>query len=312
MNVGEAAEYGVYFDDTDYDYMQHLRPVGITADAILLEAPSKSNSKGKAQEIVSLPDESLPSQKELSLAAARDAMQSIPSELAGFNPNLDQHLRQTLEALDDDAFVENNDQAGEEALDDIFEELLRGGRRQEGEGGEWDKWEFREEGINERSTATASKQAEDVGDDLISRVAAFKKVQGDAPTELSGDENDPECSEGGDTIGNLPSLPPIPVVGGKRRRMGAHSDASGFSMSSSSVFRSDGLRGLDAQFDRVGRDLQLDHGTLTSNICARWSYCITQMRIYKIPKMMMEFAHPEITLKTIPMKLPNSSTPVRI
>src|SRR2546423_6507670 len=24
-NEGEAAEYGIYFDDTDYDYMQHLR-----------------------------------------------------------------------------------------------------------------------------------------------------------------------------------------------------------------------------------------------------------------------------------------------
>jgi len=53
-NKGEAAEYGIYFDDTEYDYMQHLRCVGEAPDAVLLEAPSKSkdNWKGKAKEMV--------------------------------------------------------------------------------------------------------------------------------------------------------------------------------------------------------------------------------------------------------------------
>jgi protein LTV1 len=50
-NEGEAAEYGIFFDDTEYDYMQHLRPVGEAADAVLLEAPSK-DKKGKAKELV--------------------------------------------------------------------------------------------------------------------------------------------------------------------------------------------------------------------------------------------------------------------
>ncbi|KAH7334458.1 Low temperature viability protein-domain-containing protein [Rhizoctonia solani] len=246
-NVGEAAEYGVYFDDTDYDYMQHLRPVGMTADAILLEAPDKSKGKGKNKEIVTLPGESLPSQKELSLAAARDAMQSIPTELAGFNPDLDQHLRQTLEALDDDAFVGNNDHPGEEQLEDLFGELLGGGERDDREKGEWDEWEFREEGIEPHATITPS-ESQNIGNDLASRVAAFKKAQ--ALGGLS-DEGEPEDSEGGDTIGKLPSLPPMSVIGGKKRRKGAGSDASGFSMSSSSMFRNEGLRGLDAQFDRM-------------------------------------------------------------
>src|ERR1700694_5920944 len=52
QNEGEAAEYGIFFDDTEYDYMQHLRPVGEAADAVLLEAPSKDKGKGKAKEIV--------------------------------------------------------------------------------------------------------------------------------------------------------------------------------------------------------------------------------------------------------------------
>ncbi|CAE6390415.1 unnamed protein product [Rhizoctonia solani] len=242
-NIGEAAEHGVYFDDTDYDYMQHLRPIGMTADAILLEAPNKS--KGKGKDIVVLPGESLPSQKELSLAAARNAMQSVPSELAGFNPNLDQHLRQTLEALDDDAFVGNDDRSAEKELDDLFGELLVGGEREEAEEGEWDEWEFREEGVEQDTAPRTIDQPEHAEDDLVSRVAAFKKAQALALDELDED------SEGGDTIGKLPSLPPISVVGGKRRRKGVGSDASGFSMSSSSIFRNEGLRGLDAQFDRM-------------------------------------------------------------
>ena len=51
-NEGEAAEYGIFFDDTEYDYMQHLRTVGEAPDAILLQAPSKHESKGKSKEIV--------------------------------------------------------------------------------------------------------------------------------------------------------------------------------------------------------------------------------------------------------------------
>ena len=52
-NEGEAAEYGVYFDDTEYDYMQHLRSVGDDPGAILLEAPGQKNKgKKKAQEIL--------------------------------------------------------------------------------------------------------------------------------------------------------------------------------------------------------------------------------------------------------------------
>jgi protein LTV1 len=52
-NEGEAAEYGIFFDDTEYDYMQHLRNVGEAPDAILLEAPgSKDRGKGKAKEII--------------------------------------------------------------------------------------------------------------------------------------------------------------------------------------------------------------------------------------------------------------------
>ena len=52
-NEGEAAQYGIYFDDTKYDYMQHLRSVGEAPDAVLLAAPaSKSKGKAVAKEVV--------------------------------------------------------------------------------------------------------------------------------------------------------------------------------------------------------------------------------------------------------------------
>jgi len=46
-NEGEAAEYGIYFDDTEYDYMQHLRTIGEAPEAVLLEAPTKGKEKSK-------------------------------------------------------------------------------------------------------------------------------------------------------------------------------------------------------------------------------------------------------------------------
>ena len=53
QNEGEAAEYGIFFDDTEYDYMQHLRAVGEQPDAVLLEAPGqRDKGKGKSKEIV--------------------------------------------------------------------------------------------------------------------------------------------------------------------------------------------------------------------------------------------------------------------
>ena len=37
-NEGEAANYGIYFDDTEYDYMQHMREVGVSSEAVFVEA----------------------------------------------------------------------------------------------------------------------------------------------------------------------------------------------------------------------------------------------------------------------------------
>lgn len=250
-NIGEAPLYGVYFDDTEYDYMQHLRTAGVQeagVESILIEAPSSSKAKAKARAkepitLVDLPPDILPSTVEIS--RNYEAQQAVPSSIAGFQPDMDPHLRQVLEALEDDAFVDDD------LEDDFFGELVQEGERVSDEDIDF---EFREEGIPDGedegvqlrpdNDKVGSGRGEDGEDDSWeARFARFQAAQKHAPPGVLSDTD----SEGGDTVGALPELS---VIGGKRRRKGA-SDASGYSMSSSSMFRNEGLTTLDERFDQV-------------------------------------------------------------
>lgn len=146
-NEGEAAEHGVYFDDTEYDYMQHIRDLDAgtgSGESYFVEAVTKrKEGKGKAkmsledalraasiQEDQSetgasqttssqlLDDESLPS-KYLKKSTYQD-QQDIPDALAGFQPDMDPRLREVLEALDDEAYVDDEE--------DFFGKITQGGR----------------------------------------------------------------------------------------------------------------------------------------------------------------------------------------
>ena len=241
-NIGEAALYGVYYDDTDYDYMQHLRPVGLQEDGVesmLIEAPVKGKGKGKAKapvELLDLPPDVLPSTAEI--PRNYESQQSIPSSIAGFQPDLDPHLRQALEALEDDAFVDDS------LEDDFFGELVAEGELAPDEHLEF---EFREEGLEDMRHSEGHRQHEDEEDEegWEARFAKFKKAQKDTPP-LDASEID-GYSESGDTVGTLPQFS---VIGGKKRRKDT-SDASGYSMSSSSMFRNEGLTMLDERFEEV-------------------------------------------------------------
>ncbi|TDL28186.1 Low temperature viability protein [Rickenella mellea] len=241
-NIGEASLFGVYYDDTEYDYMQHLRTVGLQEDgveSVLLEAPAPQKSKvGKKKEIdflTDLPPEALPSTSEL--PRDYDAHQAIPTELSGLQPDMDPHLRQVLEALEDDAFVD------EDLEEDFFGELVKDGEKN---AGDEISFPFREEGFSE-----GSEDINEVGNDKSweNQFALFKRHQ-----ELQREMSDDGQSEEVDTIGDLPDRP---VVGGKRRKKG-RSDASGYSMSSSSMFRNEGLTLLDERFDKVEKEYAED------------------------------------------------------
>ncbi|KAF4611400.1 hypothetical protein D9613_004171 [Agrocybe pediades] len=238
QNIGEASLYGVYFDDTEYDYMRHLRAVGVQEDgveSVLIEAPSTSQKKQSKRktgiELLDLPDGVLASTSEL--PRTYESQQAIPESIAGFQPDLDAHLRQVLEALEDDAFVEDD------LEDDFFAEIVADGER--GSDEEFD-FEFQEDGVDPEP-----KDPEDDGEETSweKRFADFKKSQ----KESEGGSDDGYASEGGDTVGTLPA---ISVIGGKgkRRRKGT-SEASGYSMSSSSMYRNEALQTLDERFDQM-------------------------------------------------------------
>lgn len=92
------------------------------------------------------------------------------------------------------------------------------------------------EGIQQHGTDDAERDEEN----WEARFAKFKRAQ-KAASDIDG------YSEGGDTVGTLPQFS---VLGGKKRRKGS-SDASGYSMSSSSMFRNEGLTMLDERFEEV-------------------------------------------------------------
>lgn len=237
--VGEAALYGVYYNDSEYDYMQHLRPVGVQedgVDSVLIEAPSISK-KGKAADkkaspiLRDLPQGVLPSSSEL--PRNYESQQAVPDSISGFQPDLDPHLRQALEALEDDAFVEDD------LHDDFFGTLVQDGER----GSDDEEFPFFEDGDADHDVSTGQSAGSDDAS-WETRFARFKENQAStSPTSDYGDEN----SEGGDTVSGLPA---ISVLGGKKRRKGS-SEASGYSMSSSSISRTDALQTLDEQFDQV-------------------------------------------------------------
>jgi protein LTV1 len=257
--------------------MQHLRDVGKVeegVESILIEAPTSSRKgKDKAKdplELKKLLSEALPSETELSREQVYDAKGSIPADLEGLQPDMDPHLRQTLEALEDDAFVEDG------LEEDFFAELVRTGEADDGEEGE--AFEFAEYGLpdrDEEETTESGTGQEDEDEGWEARFARFKKTHEAKTREGPSGEcmTSDMQSEGGDTVGRLPT---ISVIGGKKRRKGA-SDASGYSMSSSSMFRNDRLSLLDEHFDQVRLHFMRCF-QLYIMCCCRWIRAMTPTR----------------------------------
>lgn len=230
-NIGEAAIYGIYYDDTEYDYMQHLRPVGIQeegVESVLIEAPQSTTAKRRGgKTIMDLPADVFPSVHEL--PRTYESQQAIPESIAGFQPDMDPHLRQTLEALEDSAFVDD------ELDDEFFGELVREGERD-------DKYttDYEYEDDPEMQFVPCDNPESETWEEQF---AHFKR----AVVHQDDNSDDEVETEYADTVSDLPH---IRVIGGKKRRKGT-SVASGYSMSSSSMHRNQGLQMLDEQFDQV-------------------------------------------------------------
>jgi len=212
--VGQAALHGVYFDDTKYDYLQHLKPIGESeGEAVFIEASKKEKKKGGNFEFkkiednndvlsskknrkvkISLPEEVLPSKEELPIGLLNQS--AIPEDIKGFQPDMDPKLRETLEALEDNAYLDND-------LDDNFLAALNAEEDEE----------FYEE-----------EEDFDEGEEDGNWESEFKKFRESVNRIKENEEDD------------------------KKSRTTA-----GYSMTSSIMFRNDKLRLLDEQFEKISK-----------------------------------------------------------
>ncbi|GAA5880368.1 hypothetical protein JCM3774_006738 [Rhodotorula dairenensis] len=281
---GDAAAYGIFYDDADdYDYLQHLRPVGgdgetkagAVGDAFFVEAPdSKNHQKGKQKkdknalagfelseaalarheaaqagrparlEPFEMPEDVLPSHPLDEVSYAELTTSRV--ETAGLRPELDPSIREVLEALDDDAYAE-----GEEDDEDAFwDGVLSGGQVGGVEEQEWEEDDDDQEvpTLVAHGVEKLAIRDDEEEDGTWAAVKQFKAATGGANNVGSDDEDD-FASEGGDTIADLRST----LAKTKRplRKASGSAMGSAFSMSSSSMFRNDGLRTLDDRFDQI-------------------------------------------------------------
>ncbi|EPY53257.1 ribosome biogenesis protein Ltv1 [Schizosaccharomyces cryophilus OY26] len=247
-NEGEAAAYGIFFDDTEYDYMQHLRGTG-NQDATWIAAPSagKGNGQKKKDEVVikeeepsGLPEEVLPSKTEIE--ASYQNQQSVPDAISGFQPDMDPRLREVLELLEHSDMEDEEDASTEANLDDEFENLITSGKVDEDEFYEQQLEEEQEQGYNEQAALAAGKSEWEIEFDK------FKLEQKKQPQAASSDGTFSEDDEEEERRDEVPDL--VSTQKSKPRRKAKTAQSSG-SMSSSALFRNEGLSFLDDRFDKV-------------------------------------------------------------
>jgi protein LTV1 len=259
-NEGEAANHGVYFDDTEYDYMQHMRDLGSgsgeayfvesqtpkTKEKQTLEDALKNVSLEGRAEFAVLDEEILPS-KNLHRVTYQ-AQQNIPDVLAGFKPDMDPRLREVLEALEDDAYVDDDEEVfcqltkdKEEVDDEVFEQEIWGEEQDGWESEDTAKpvSEYKDDSVP--SIGEASGEREDHEDkDWLVDFEKFKKDQKSKTATIAPSNSD-----------LLSSILSNTTNGGRRKkRKGALTSRSGYSMTSSSLLRTEGLTDLDSRFER--------------------------------------------------------------
>jgi protein LTV1 len=302
-NEGEAANYGVYYDDTSYDYMQHLREVsegsGETHFVDAVPVLVQGKGKGKMMKLEdALREVSLDEQDAKSSVGPGNAiddgfssfststrprtyqdMQDVPDEIAGFQPDMDSRLREVLEALDDDAYVDDQDE------EDVFGVLTQGGQGAEVD---LDEFEAMAQDEDDGWESDATEKAPEQPSNISSQSSGLKAAPVDS-ADMSWTEAEAASAEDGDWLRDFAKFkrdqakpaakakqdqtaapasgiqaPPstLYTLGGtplrQKRRKGALTNPSTYSMTSSSLTRTDGQRLLDDRFDKVEAMYALD------------------------------------------------------
>lgn len=301
-NEGEAAEYGIYYDDTSYDYMQHLREPGVGGGAAysIDATPIKTKGKGKAKPIkledalreVSLNDEEAPDLVDTGTASTfskftrertLEAQQNVPDAIAGFQPDMDPRLREVLEALEDDEYVDEKDE------EDVFGALAKEGQMGELEMEEFEAMFEDDEGWESDVTEKAPNQPGQLKQLKMPVGAWLETMELSSPTEQTEVPDVAEATaEDGDWLKNFAKYkkdakqptakatqsvglssvnapaPSLYTLNGtplrQKKRKGALTNPSTYSMTSSSLARTDGQQLLDQRFEQVEKMYRLEEG----------------------------------------------------
>ncbi|GAO17288.1 uncharacterized protein UV8b_03802 [Ustilaginoidea virens] len=261
-NEGEAAGYGVYFDDTEYDYMQHLRDLNTgSGEVVFVEATGRNKGKQKESLEAALKkldleqksgdlfdDEEILPSKNLT-RVTYEAQQDVPDSLRGFQPDMDPRLREVLEALDDEAYVDDED-------DDIFKTLTKDG--QEIDDYEFDEAQFHGEDDQGWESDDTAKPTIEYKEEIPQLVKAHDEPEVGPSQDWMKDfkkfkmEQKSGKTAVAPTHSELQSTWTTTTNGGRRKkRKGALTDASSFSMTSSSLVRTEQLTLLDCRFDKI-------------------------------------------------------------
>ncbi|KAJ2075256.1 Protein ltv1, partial [Coemansia sp. RSA 2337] len=229
QQAGKAALYGIYLDDREYDYTKHLRPVG-AGGGVFLDVASKKD-KHSGIEILGM-DEDSDGDDEFSATKQAVTFQ-LPAEVlpsshrmnikaeafpSGLQPNMDLNVREALEALDDE---------DAEELDDDFLDKLNADGPPSGAEDEYD------EDASDDDYFDDDEDADFDPNDVFAQVQKMKARQRQMASDGSDDEYDgsqPDASSGW---------------------RGARTASTGFSMSSSAMYRNENLTFLDEQFDAI-------------------------------------------------------------
>lgn len=271
-NEGEAASHGVYFDDTEYDYMQHLRDLNSgSGGGVFIEAVEKTKGKQKEsledalkkldleQQSGDLLDEDILPSKNLTKVTYQ-AQQNVPDAIRGFQPDMDPRLREVLEALEDEAYVDDED-------DDIFKNLTKDGE-------EIDDYEFEngnefedDDGWESDCTAKPTKEYNDDDDKVpeLVRVGTAEPEVGPSQDWMEDFQRFKKEQKGDKKPVPAPSHSELLSTwttttngGRKKKRKGALTDTSSFSMTSSSLIRTEQMTLLDARFDKIEEQYQAE------------------------------------------------------
>ncbi|KAI8331525.1 Low temperature viability protein-domain-containing protein [Chlamydoabsidia padenii] len=239
QRVGQAALHGVFFDDAEYDYMQHMKPIGST-DAVFLEAPGTTRKTGatrrnndglllkedlggdmfdrvndkKNPNLFEMPAGVLPSMIELD----KGVMNQQTGLEGGLQPDMDPRLREVLEALEDEEYVEND--LEEDFFDDLNDDTMEAYDPEEDE--YYDDDDYSDAEYEEYEDDQLDGPVDPENYDWQAAFSRFKKNQGRGGSDDEFDHDDDKQSKG-----------------------------TGFSVSSSAMHRNTQLRMLDDRFDRI-------------------------------------------------------------